>query len=148
MNKVLVWVVGLIVLVAVGYAGVRVVKHYTKATPAQPAAVAPTEAVTSPSASPSSAMAATEVTVEGNEFAFTPSTIAAKMGDTLKVTFKNTGKYPHNFTVSDLNVKTKTIQPGESDTVEFTVAKAGSFKYICTVDSHADKGMTGILTVK
>lgn len=107
-------------------------------------------AVMSPAASPSSAMEtkATEITVSGSEFMFDPATITAKKGETLKITFKNVGKYPHNFTIADLNVSTKTIQPGESDIVTFTADKAGTFGYMCTVDSHADKGMKGTLTVQ
>lgn len=142
------WVVGIIVVGIVGYFGAKAVKHTMAPAVTAPAAIAPTEAM-SPSASPSSAMtSAREITVSGNEFMFDPATITAKKGETLKITFKNVGKYPHNFTIADLNVATKTIQPGDSDTVQFTTDKAGSFGYKCTVDSHADKGMTGTLTVQ
>lgn len=113
----------------------------------------PTETVTSvPSvttttASPSAANS-TQVTVEGNEFAFTPSAFTVKKGEPVTLTFKNTGKYPHNLTISALNVSTKTIQPGQEDTITFTPDKAGSFTYICTVPGHADRGMKGTLTVE
>lgn len=89
-----------------------------------------------------------EITIEGNEFSFTPSTITIKQGQAVKITFKNMGKYPHNFTISDLNVQTKTIQPGEQDSIQLTPSKTGSFFYICTVGSHADRGMRGTLTVQ
>jgi plastocyanin len=92
--------------------------------------------------------AAKEFTVSGNEFAFSPKTLAVSKGDTVNVTFTNTGTFPHNFTIKELNVQGKTIQPGESDTVTFTADKAGSFQYICSVPGHADKGMTGTLIVK
>lgn len=88
------------------------------------------------------------VSVEGNEFAFTPSALTLKKGEAVTLTFKNTGAYPHNFTISDLGVQTKTVQPGESDTITFTPDKAGTFKSICSVDSHADKGMTGTVNVQ
>jgi plastocyanin len=86
--------------------------------------------------------------VTGTEFAFSPNTITVNNGDSVTVTFTNNGKYPHNFVINELNVKGKTIQPGESDTVSFTADKAGSFEYYCSVDSHKDKGMTGTITVQ
>ena len=88
------------------------------------------------------------ITVTGTEYAFTPSTITVKKGEVVKLTFKNAGTYPHNFTLADLNVKTKTIQPGQQDTITFTPTKTGSFAYICTVPGHADRGMKGTLTVE
>lgn len=88
-----------------------------------------------------------KVTVEGSEFAFSPSTITAKKGQTVEVTFKNTGAYPHNLTIVGV-AQSKTIQPGSEDTFSFTADKTGTFPFSCTVDSHADKGMTGTLTVE
>jgi len=105
-------------------------------------------APTSANPQESSSTNAQKITVEGNEFAFTPSTISAKNGEPLEITFKNTGKFPHNLTIADLNVATKTIQPGEQDIVQVTPSKTGSFSFVCTVDSHADKGMKGTLTVQ
>lgn len=91
---------------------------------------------------------AKEIAIEGNEFAFTPSVITVNKGQQVKITFKNTGKYPHNLTVSDLNLQTKTIQPGESDSISFAPDKTGSFEFTCTVPGHADRGMKGTLTVQ
>lgn len=90
----------------------------------------------------------TEINISGNEFAFTPSNITVRKGQPAKITFKNAGKYPHNLVVSDLNLQTKTIQPGEEDSITFTPDKTGSFEFICTVPGHADRGMKGTLTVQ
>jgi plastocyanin len=89
-----------------------------------------------------------KVIIEGNEFAFTPSRITLKKGQVAEITFRNTGPFPHNLAIADLNVKTKTIQSGEQDTIQFTPDKTGQFAFICTVPGHADKGMKGILTVQ
>lgn len=89
-----------------------------------------------------------EVNVSGNEFAFNPSTITIKNGQLAQITFTNTGKFPHDFSIPDLDVKTKIIQPGESDSVQFTPNNTGSFQFDCTVTGHADKGMTGMLIVE
>lgn len=113
----------------------------------QPTSMAP-EAMSGASGAGSAMVGTTkEFKVSGTEFAFAPATMSVTKGDTVKVTFTNNGKYPHNFTITDLNVQGKTIQPGESDTVTFTADKAGSFKYICSVPGHADRGMVGTLTV-
>jgi nitrite reductase (NO-forming) len=99
---------------------------------------------------PSSTSAAVmqKITVSGSEFAFTPSTLTFKKGQPAEITFKNNGTYPHNLTIADLNVKTKTISPGEQDTIQFTPDKTGQFAFLCTVPGHADKGMKGTLTVQ
>ncbi len=103
---------------------------------------------TTQSASPSPSISATQVTVSGTEFAFTPSTITVKVGQPVQITFKNNGTYPHNLTLADLQAGTKTIQPGAQDTITFTPTKTGSFTYVCTVPGHADRGMKGTLIVQ
>jgi plastocyanin len=87
-------------------------------------------------------------TVIGTDFSFNPSTIIVKNNEAVTVTFKNEGKFPHNFVISDLNVTSKTIQPGEEDSVTFMPVTTGSYTYICSVPSHSDRGMVGTITVK
>lgn len=107
--------------------------------------ISPTEA---PNTAGSSESNTAQISVQGNEFAFMPSTLDVKLGQPVTLTFENTGKYPHNFVISDLNVQSKKLMPGESDTVTFTPTKAGSFPYLCTIPGHADKGMKGTITVQ
>ena len=102
----------------------------------------------SQAASPSASAAVQEVTVTGNEFKFDPSTLTLKKGQPVKLTFKNAGNAPHNLTIADLDVRTKTIRGGEEDTVEFTPDKTGTFSYVCTVGNHAEQGMKGTATVQ
>ena len=105
-----------------------------------------------PNASSASAVPSTaainKITVSGTEYAFSPSTITVKVGQPVQITFKNNGVYPHNLTISDLSVGTKTVTPGQEETATFTPNKTGSFAFICTVPGHADKGMKGTLTVQ
>jgi plastocyanin len=89
-----------------------------------------------------------QITIEGTEFAFSPSTLTVTVGQPVQITFKNGGAYSHNLTITALGVKTKTIQPGQEDTISFTPAKAGQYPFICTVPGHADKGMKGTLIVQ
>jgi nitrosocyanin len=89
-----------------------------------------------------------EITVEGSEFKFAPETLTFKKGETVRLTLKNTGKMPHDFVIDELGVKTKVINGGESDTVEFTPDKSGSFEYYCSVGKHREMGMKGTATVE
>jgi len=73
------------------------------------------------------------------DFAFEPSAISAKVGDT--VTFSNTGAAMHNVTLDAGGCATPNIQPGKADGLQFTVA--GSYPFHCTI--HPD--MKGTITV-
>ncbi|MEK7089355.1 MAG: cupredoxin domain-containing protein, partial [Patescibacteria group bacterium] len=67
--------------------------------------------------------------VSGNEFSFAPSAISVKKGETVKVVFTNTGKYPHNFVVDELGVKSETINQGATIETTFIASKAGAFAF-------------------
>ena len=97
---------------------------------------------------PSSSEAIQMVTVEGAEFKFTPDTINVKSGQKTVVTYKNTGKFPHDLVIADLGVKTEVIAGGKETTVEFTPEKSGTFGFICSVGDHEQRGMTGKVVVK
>src|SRR3989344_4656447 len=74
-----------------------------------------------------------EIIVEGSNFKFAPNNITVNKGDKVKVVFKNVGGMPHDFTIDELDVKTKTITVGNTDTVEFTADTAGTFEFYCSV---------------
>ena len=133
------WFVGLVVLVVIAVAAYFVFK---------PTMYAPTQTAQPAQQESGSSATMQEVSVSGTEFAFTPSTITVKKGQEVKLTFKNNGQYPHNFTVSELGVATNTVEPGGETTITFTPDKTGSFTYVCTVPGHADRGMKGTLTVE
>ena len=103
-----------------------------------------TEAV---STSTASAQTTKEFTIIGKSFSFTPNTIAVQKGDRVKITFKDSDGL-HNIVIDGYNVKTETLESGDSSVIEFVADKVGSFEYYCSVDSHKQKGMTGTLTVK
>ncbi len=86
------------------------------------------------------------VTVHGSNYKFSPSTIAAKLGQTVRVTFTNDGGL-HDFVIDAFNAKTSQIQGGKSETIEFVADKKGSFEYYCSVGQHRAMGMKGTLTV-
>ena len=86
-------------------------------------------------------------TVEGSPFKFAPNVIRVKKGDTVRITFKNAGGI-HDFVIEEFDVATEQLAAGASETVEFTVEKAGTFEFYCSVANHRAMGMTGSLIVE
>lgn len=87
------------------------------------------------------------VTMEAGSYYFSPKTISAKKGDTIKITITGKGMM-HDFTLDAFDVQSSTIQPGSSTTVEFVADKTGSFEYYCSIGSHRQLGQVGTLTVE
>ncbi len=88
-----------------------------------------------------------EFTVSGSNYSFTPNTLTVKKGDTVKITFKNSGG-THNLILDGYGIGTKTIQGGAEESISFVADKAGSFEYYCSVGQHRAMGMKGTLTVQ
>ena len=108
------------------------------------ASTAPAASAAAPAASAAGAACAPAsgsgtVAVSVKDFSFDPSTITAKVGDT--VTFSNTGAAPHNATLDAGGCATGDIQPGSSGGLHFSAA--GTYAFHCTI--HPD--MKGTITV-
>ena len=86
----------------------------------------------------------TKVKVTAKDFSFVLSPKTVKHG---RVTFvvRNAGHAPHDFAIA--GHQSKTISPGKTTRLTVTLAKRGSYPYRCTVDSHAELGMKGVLRV-
>ena len=89
-----------------------------------------------------------EIEVIATEYTFSPNTLSLTKGQKVILTFKNMGRMPHDFVVDELGIRTKTIQGGQSDTIEFTPNEAGIFGFYCSVSNHRLLGMEGSLEVK
>lgn len=87
-------------------------------------------------------------TVVGTEYSFSPNSITVEEGHIVRITFRNEGAVLHDWGISGLGVRTSTIEPGASDTVEFTATQTGTFTIDCSVGNHAALGMVGQLTVE
>lgn len=140
--------IGIVVIVIVALGGFFVLNMNKSTTNTLNENVSPTASPVSESEATPPATNVTEITIEGEEFEFTPSQITVKKGEKVKLTFKNTGKFPHDYVITDLNIATKRIQPGEEDTVEFTPNETGEFQFICSVGNHEEQGMVGTLMVE
>lgn len=90
----------------------------------------------------------TQLQVEASEYSFNPDTITLSKGKKVLLTFRNTGKFPHNLNIPELRVATKTVSAGQSDTVEFVADKVGVYSFYCSIGGHKDLGMEGSLEVK
>ncbi len=104
-------------------------------------------AASSPAASaPASAPAAgqtIETTVEASNFQFEPAEINAKVGDTLKLTFKNKNGV-HGLAIDGLNVDLK-----DGETAEIVLDKAGTYDFYCSIMCGAGHdNMTGKIVVE
>lgn len=88
-----------------------------------------------------------EFTVTGQNFSFTPSLITVKKGDKVKITFNNVNGF-HDFKIDEFGVAIPQKQSPDTEVLEFTANKTGSFEYYCSVGSHRAMGMKGILKVE
>ena len=154
MNKYV--IIGILLLVIVS--GVMVVIK-TKSQPEQEVASSDSEPMASPdnkqdakveganTQNKEATVSAQEFTVVGSNFQFVPNELKVKKGDKVKIIFQNQDG-THNLRIDALNVTTKVIQGGETDSVEFTADKTGKFEYYCSIGKHRQMGMTGMLTVE
>lgn len=88
-----------------------------------------------------------EFTISGKNFSFEPSLITVNKGDRVKITFENTAGF-HDFVIDEYGVATKQAQAPDTEVIEFTADKVGSFEYYCSVGTHRAMGMKGTLKVQ
>ena len=87
----------------------------------------------------------TIVDVSLSEFKIEPANILVPPGPvTLRVT--NNGTMAHNFAITDLDLRTAMLNPGDSETLEFDAVE-GNYDTLCEVAGHAASGMVGLLNV-
>lgn len=85
--------------------------------------------------------------VGGYNFAFSPTEIRVKKGDTVKINFESAEGF-HDWTISGYNKATSRVSSGGKTSIEFTADQAGTFEFFCSVDGHRELGMTGKLIVE
>ena len=111
------------------------------------------------------------VTVELEDFSYSPQDLKLKAGQPYKLVIKNTGEKDHYYTAGEFfkNVawrKVQTPKPngGEIKAPYFTAVEAykgggtvelffipvtkGTYEVHCTIDDHKDKGMHGSITIE
>ncbi len=88
-----------------------------------------------------------EFTVYGFKYGFTPSEIRVKKGDRVKINFISEDS-DHDLVITGISVRTKVIDEGETDSIEFTADKTGTFEIFCSVGDHREEGMIGKFIVE
>lgn len=94
----------------------------------------------------SSATAPQRVAVGMTEFKFTLKPKTVQKGRVVVFTVTNRGRVAHDFRIA--GKKTRVLAAGRKTTLRVTFRKAGRYRYICTLPSHAVAGMSGRLVVK
>jgi plastocyanin len=89
-----------------------------------------------------------EFVVEGSEFKFDPQTMTVPVGTKVRIVFKNMGDMTHDWRLDEFSAATAIIGPGQEETIEFVADVAGEYEYYCSVNTHRQMGMVGILTVE
>jgi len=150
-------IIGVVVLLIIVFLGIKALNHSSQAPISTPTSIetmtpSPTAVMSaSPSATASTSAQTTgsvkEFTVLGSNYKFEPSSITVKKGDTVKITFNNTGGF-HDFALDEFNIKTSVIPSNQSATVQFVADKVGTFQYYCSVGNHRAMGMQGNLIVQ
>lgn len=106
------------------------------------------------------------VTVELNEFSFTPGDLTFEAGQPYELKLRNVGQEKHYFTAHEFyrsiaTRKAESVQsevkvpfftaleiyPGEEIELYFIPILPGSFELFCEIEGHADAGMLGTITV-
>ena len=88
-----------------------------------------------------------EVTIRGDQFAFSPSAIEVQKDDLVKITF-NARDIAHSFTIDQYRIA-KRAGAGQSVTFEFRADQVGTHRFYCnlTADDRCRK-MEGELIVR
>ena len=85
------------------------------------------------------------ITVELTEFAVTVSTPQIDRGGTLTV--HNGGTAAHDLKITDTDLSTGSLEPGESATLDLSNLEPGMYDLYCTLPGHVGSGMTTPLVI-
>jgi uncharacterized cupredoxin-like copper-binding protein len=105
----------------------------------------------SSSASSASSAEAQQLTVTvGNSLSFVPAALTVKAGRPIELTLVNDGALGHDFALTEgVSSPFKLDSPaGQTTHGTFTVERAGTYSFVCSVPGHAPLGMRGRLVVQ
>jgi plastocyanin len=91
-----------------------------------------------------------KLSVVGDEYSFDPSAIVLSGAGTLTVTLRNEGSLAHNlklFRGEEEIGGTPTLGAGRSESTRLNL-EHGSYRMVCTIGDHEERGMTGTLQVR
>lgn len=88
------------------------------------------------------------IEVVAKEFAFEPSTIEVKPGQTVRIKLVNQGSLSHNLHIAGNGMETQTLQSGGSDSLTLEAPADGKLQFFCDVPGHKQAGMKGQIVVE
>jgi uncharacterized cupredoxin-like copper-binding protein len=114
--------------------------------------------------------AATEITVEAADFAYSPASITVPVGQPVTLTMDNKGAVEHDFVVEKISVtdvKASNTGPamhhqmgempdydlhffapaGDQAVLNFMALEPGTYEIFCSIEGHKEAGMKGKLIV-
>ncbi len=153
-SKMSMMIIGVVIILAVvGFAGMKLLNNNTQPTSDEAMENQKMTAETSvaPSAAPSNAMAAESstakvITMDAGSFYYSVKTITVKKGEKVKIIMTSRDMM-HDLNIDELGVKLPITKSGETNSIEFTAGKVGTFEYYCSVGQHRKQGQVGKITV-
>ncbi|MCE4610595.1 MAG: cupredoxin domain-containing protein [Desulfurococcales archaeon] len=92
-----------------------------------------------------------EVKVRLYEWGIEPSEIRVPPGTTVRFVIVNEGRYTHAFEIEREDIgfeaSSKTLGPGQDDTLEVTFEEPGTYEIYCPIGNHRALGMEGVIIV-
>jgi plastocyanin len=83
-----------------------------------------------------------KVTLQMQNYFFTPSVLKGTSGEKITVDLVNKGSVEHNFSVTGESANVN-VAPGKTATAQVTFPKSGSLTFFCKI--HRALGMVGVL---
>ena len=91
---------------------------------------------------------AQQVAVRAADVRFAPVEIRVRAGEFVVVEFTNDGPIFHDWMVMGLANVDAGARPGQTQKIRFRIDQPGTYMIECSVDGHAEAGMTGTLIVE
>jgi plastocyanin len=81
---------------------------------------------------------------------FDPATLNARAGQPIHLILENTGQIVHDFHITEgvSQPVTAKAQAGQTATATFSVARPGTYMFVCSEPGHEQAGMKGTLVVQ
>ena len=92
--------------------------------------------------------AATRVDIVARNTSFTPADVRVRSGQFVVVSFTNADPVFHDWEVEGVANIDAGARPGQTQRIRFLAPAPGTYRVVCTVEGHADAGMTGTLVVE
>lgn len=89
-----------------------------------------------------------DYTMELDNYSFSPSVIEAKAGGTVTIKLVSLSNM-HDFVIDELDVQSSALGNGDEEVIEINIPEdaEGEYEFYCSIGSHRQLGMVGILKV-